>query len=79
MFAAKQGIMPEWDGIDRRRTAIERRKEERRHSLRYTSEILVVLDNITWIDSEGTDRRRKIRRRADRERIAKRILEDFED
>ena len=67
--------MPEWDGIERRKTTIERRREERRRSMRYTSEMLIVLDNITWIDSEGTDRRRIIRRREDRERIARRILE----
>jgi hypothetical protein len=37
---------------------------------------LIVIDGVTWIDNEGTDRRRKVRRREDRERIAKRILDD---
>jgi len=67
--------MSEWDGVERRKVGVERRKEERRRSMRYTSEVLIILDNITWIDSEGTDRRCKIRRREDRERIARRILE----
>jgi hypothetical protein len=71
--------MPEWDGIERRKSFIDRRKEERRRSMRYTSEMLIVVDNITWVDSEGTDRRGKIRRRADRERIAKKILESYSD
>ncbi len=71
--------MPEWDGIERRKTLMERRQEERRRSMRYTSEMLIVLDNITWIDSEGTDRRGKIRRREDRERIARRVLESFNE
>ncbi|HMG36556.1 MAG TPA: hypothetical protein VKM94_21645 [Blastocatellia bacterium] len=59
-----------------RRETEERRKQERRRSMRYTADTLIVLDGITWIDNEGTDRRRKIRRRDDRERIAKRILDD---
>ena len=67
--------MSEWDGVERRKAGGERRKEERRRSMRYTSEVLIILDNITWIDSEGTDRRCRIRRREDRERIARRILE----
>jgi hypothetical protein len=44
--------------------------------MRYVGETLVVIDGVTWIDHEGTDRRRKIRRREDRERIARSILED---
>ena len=44
--------------------------------MRYTADTLIVLDGITWIDNEGTDRRRLIRRRDDRERIAKKILDD---
>jgi hypothetical protein len=59
-----------------RRSAAERRKNERRRSMRYTADTLIVVDGVTWIDNEGTDRRRKVRRREDRERIAKRILDD---
>ena len=62
------------DEIDRR-SAAERRREERRRSMRYSADTLIVIEGVTWIDNEGTDRRRKVRRRDDRERIAKRILE----
>ena len=65
-----------WNGVERR-SRIERRKQERRRSMRYTSETVIVLDGVTWIDTEGTDRRRKVRRREDRERIARIILEDM--
>lgn len=61
-----------------RRSQTERRKEERRRSMRYSVDTLVILDAVTWIDNEGSDRRRKIRRRDDREAIAKRILEEFD-
>lgn len=61
-----------------RRSKTERRKEERRRSMRYSVDTLVILDAVTWIDNEGSDRRRKIRRRDDRETIAKRILEEFD-
>jgi hypothetical protein len=62
------------DEIDRR-SPRERRKEERRKSTRYSADTLIVLDGVTWIDNEGTDRRRKVRRREDRERLAKKILD----
>lgn len=62
-----------------RRASRERRKEERRRSTRYTAETLIVIDNVTWLDSEGTDRRSKIRRREDRERLAKKIVDGIED
>ena len=54
----------------------DRRKQERRRSMRYTADTLIVIEGVTWIDNEGTDRRRKVRRREDREKIAKKILED---
>jgi hypothetical protein len=59
-----------------RRKKQERRQRERRRSIRYTAETLVVVGGVTWIDNEGTDRRRKVRRRDDRERIARKILDD---
>ena len=68
--------MNAWNGIERRATKIDRRQIERRRSMRYTADTLVVIDGVTWIDNEGTDRRRQIRRREDRERLARRILED---
>lgn len=66
-----------WNGIERRATEVDRRKTERRRSMRYTADTLVVIDGVTWIDNEGTDRRRKIRRREDRERLARLIIEDL--
>jgi hypothetical protein len=44
--------------------------------MRYTADTLIVIEGVTWIDNEGTDRRRKVRRREDREKIARKILED---
>lgn len=58
-----------------RRNNNERRQQERRRSIRYTAETLIVIGGVTWIDNEGTDRRRKVRRKDDRERIARKILE----
>lgn len=66
--------MSSWNGVERR-SGVERRKQERRRSMRYTADTLVVIEGVTWIDNEGTDRRRKVRRREDREKIAKKILE----
>ena len=68
--------MPHWNTVERR-SKVERRKEERRRSMRYTADTIIVISGVTWIDNEGTDRRRKVRRRLDRERIAKLILDDL--
>jgi hypothetical protein len=68
--------MSAWNGMERRAAKVDRRQNERRRSIRYTADTLVVIDGVTWIDNEGTDRRRQIRRREDRERLARRILED---
>jgi hypothetical protein len=59
-----------------RRNRNERRKQERRRSIRYTAETLIVIGGVTWIDNEGTDRRLKVRRKDDRQRLARQILED---
>lgn len=67
--------MPLWNGVERRGKN-DRRKEERRRSIRYTADTLIVINGVTWIDNEGTDRRHKVRRRLDRERIAKLIVDD---
>lgn len=66
------------DNIERRNYE-DRRRAERRRSMRYTADTLIVLDGVTWIDNEGTDRRRKVRRREDRERIAKKFLRALAD
>lgn len=47
--------------------------------MRYTADTLIVLDGITWIDNEGTDRRLKVRRRNDREFIAQKVLNNLAD
>jgi hypothetical protein len=67
--------MSSWNGVDRRINR-ERRAQERRRSIRYTADTLIVITGVTWIDNEGTDRRRKVRRKQDRERIARKILDD---
>ena len=67
--------MPFSRGAEKRRSK-ERRRAERRSSARYSSGVVLVVDGITWIDDEGSDRRRKVRRRKDRERLAKEILEN---
>lgn len=68
--------MSSWNGVERR-GKIDRRLGERRRSMRYTADTLIVIEGVTWVDNEGTDRRRKVRRRADRERIARKIVEDL--
>jgi hypothetical protein len=69
--------MSSWDGTDRR-SHLERRKRERRRSVRYAAETLVVIHGVTWVDDDGADRRRKIRRRRDREKVSNRILGDLD-
>lgn len=69
--------MSSWNGKERRAPHYERRKQERRRSMRYATETLIVLDGVTWIDSQGTDRRLKVRRREDRELIARIVLNDL--
>lgn len=53
-----------------RRTDSERRVAERRRTMRYSVRTLVIIDGITWVDPEGDERRRSIRRQADRESVA---------
>lgn len=61
-----------WDGVNRRGSK-DRRVVERRRTMRYNIFNLLVIDGITWIDSEAANRRRRIRRREDREKLASRI------
>ena len=57
-------------GDKERRTGPERRVVERRRTMRYNVQTLLIIDGITWVDPEGGERRRGIRRRADRESVA---------
>jgi hypothetical protein len=62
-----------WDGREQR-SGIERRLVERRRTMNYNSQTVVIVEGVTWVDAEGVDRRRTIRRREDRERIATKIV-----
>ena len=61
-----------WDGTERR-MGKDRRLVERRRTMRYNVEALVIINGITWIDSENDKRRQTIRRQTDREALARRI------
>jgi len=58
-----------WHGKERR-SGNERRVVERRQTMRYSVQTLLIIDGITWVDSEGGERRRGVRRRSDREVLA---------
>ena len=58
-----------WSGQERR-AAGERRLVERRHTMRYNVQTLLIIEGITWVDPDDADRRRQVRRRADREALA---------
>lgn len=62
-----------WDGKERR-SGQDRRQGERRRTVRYNVANLLIIDGITWIDSEESPRRHFIRRREDREMLAEKIL-----
>ena len=53
-----------------RRVGRERRVVERRRTMRYNVRTLLIIDGITWVDPDGGERRRGIRRQADREALA---------
>ena len=63
-----------WNGVERR-LGRERRAGERRRTMRYDVAKLVIIDGITWIDSEAPERRQHIRRHQDRESVARKLLE----
>jgi len=48
---------------------------ERRRTTRYNIHMLIVVDGITWIDADGANRRHFIRRRDDREKIARKVTQ----
>lgn len=60
---------------EERRSGTERRVVERRRTMRYDVHTLLIIDGITWIDSENADRRRQIRRRGDREAVAIKFIQ----
>jgi len=61
-----------WDGKERR-SGRDRRQGERRRTVPYNIETILILDGITWLDSSESPRRRVIRRREDREKLADKI------
>lgn len=58
-----------WRGLERR-VGSERRVVERRRTMRYNVRTLLIIDGITWVDPEDSERRRQVRRRVDREALA---------
>ena len=60
--------------IEERRGGNERRVVERRHTMPYNLRTLVIVDGMTWVDPEGSERRGQIRRRTDRETLAVKVL-----
>ncbi|HSB11157.1 MAG TPA: hypothetical protein VLM38_16835 [Blastocatellia bacterium] len=43
--------------------------------MRYNVSTLLIIDGITWVDPENGERRRQVRRRADRETLAVKFLQ----
>jgi hypothetical protein len=64
-----------WNG-EERRSGDDRRIRERRRTMRYGVQNLVIIDGITWIDAEGQERRQQIRRHQDRAAIVRKLLEN---
>jgi hypothetical protein len=60
---------------EEKRSGNERRLAERRRTMRYNVRALLIIDGITWIDSEGGERRQRVRRRADRETLAVKFVQ----
>ena len=63
-----------WDGTERRDGA-ERRVVERRRTMRYNVQNLLVIEGITWVDPKGADRRQHIRRLEDRVKLADKVIQ----
>lgn len=63
-----------WNG-EERRAGQDRRLVERRRTTRYNIHMLIVIDGITWIDADRANRRHFIRRREDREKIARKLTQ----
>jgi hypothetical protein len=63
-----------WNG-EERRSGNDRRELERRRTMEYNVETLLIVDGKTWIDPGGRAQRKRIRRASDREWLARRIIE----
>jgi hypothetical protein len=63
-----------WNG-EERRSGNDRRLGERRRTMPYGVENLIIIDGITWVDAEGQERRQRIRRHQDRQALVRRLLE----
>ena len=63
-----------WNGVERR-SGKDRRIAERRRTMNYGVQTLLIVDGITWIDHESNVRRQRIRRCSDRELLARKIIE----
>jgi len=63
-----------WNG-EERRAGKERRLLERRRTTQYHVRTLVIIEGVTWIVTDGADRRLYIRRREDREELAHRVAD----
>jgi len=64
-----------WNG-EERRSGNDRRQCERRRTMRYGVQNLIIINGITWIDAEGQERRQQIRRQQDRLAIVRKLLEN---
>ena len=64
-----------WNG-EERRSGHDRRQGERRRTMRYGVQNLIIINGITWIDAEGQERRQQIRRQQDRQAIVRKLLEN---
>jgi hypothetical protein len=64
-----------WNG-EERRSGYDRRQGERRRTMRYGVQNLIIINGITWIDAEGQKRRQQIRRQQDRQAIVSKLLEN---
>ena len=64
----------DWNGVERR-SGKDRRVVERRRTMNYGVQTLLIVDGITWIDHESNVRRQRIRRRGDRELLARKLIE----
>jgi hypothetical protein len=63
-----------WRG-EERRSGSERRLAERRRTMPYDVQRLLIINGITWIDPEAVQRRQRVRRQADRHSLAIKFVE----
>jgi hypothetical protein len=63
-----------WNG-EERRSGKDRRIVERRRATQYRVDTVVIIGGITWVDPGGKHRRAGIRRREDREAVARIVVQ----